>query len=257
MPTIPSSLPDPVLEGHVFWDQHKNKILAALLIALLAVAAYSGYRFYSDHRDNAAADALAAAKTPADLQKVVAQYSGTPAGVSACLFLADQQRKEKKYSEANTTLQTFLDKNPKHELVSTARMAMAANLEALGKPDEALTTYQRLATSDPHGFNAPLALLAEVHLLKAKNQIDEARRVCESILTQYRTSAVANEATRELKSLKGGTKAETPTSAANVTAMPSLQPTAAPSVAPEAASSAPSPIPSEQSKKRHSRRPQL
>ena len=65
-------------------------------------------------------------------------------------------------------------------------MAMAANLESLGKYDEALTTYQRLAAGDPHGFNAPIALLSEVHLLKEKNQIDEARRVCETILTQCR-----------------------------------------------------------------------
>ncbi|MEP6698945.1 MAG: tetratricopeptide repeat protein [Verrucomicrobiota bacterium] len=210
MPILPSSLPDPVLEGHVFWDRYKKEIIAALLIALLAVAAYGGYRFYSEHRENAAASALAASKTPADLQKVITQYSGTPAGASAFLFLAERQRKEKKYAEANATLKTFLDKNSKHELASTARMATAANLEALGKPDEALATYQRLAASDPRGFNAPLAMLSEVPLLKAKNQIDEARRICETILTQYRTSGAANEATRQLRLLKDPSKAETP-----------------------------------------------
>ena len=78
---------------------------------------------------------------------------------------------------------------------------MAANLESLGKNDEALSTYQRLATEYPQSFNAPLALLAEVPLLKAKNRNDEARRVCETIISQYRDSIVANEAMRELISL--------------------------------------------------------
>ena len=38
-------------------------------------------------------------------------------------------------------------------------------------------------------------------LLKAKNRNDEARRVCETIISQYRDSIVANEAMRELISL--------------------------------------------------------
>ena len=69
-------------------------------------------------------------------------------------------------------------------------MGVAANLESLGKNDEALSTYQRLATEYPQSFNAPLALLAEVPLMKAKNRNDEARRVCETIISQYRDSIV-------------------------------------------------------------------
>ena len=38
-------------------------------------------------------------------------------------------------------------------------------------------------------------------LLKAKNRNDEARRVCETIISQYRDSILANEAMRELISL--------------------------------------------------------
>jgi tetratricopeptide (TPR) repeat protein len=130
--------------------------------------------------------------------------------------LADSQRNEKKFTEANATLQTFLDKYPKHEMAGTARLGMGANLEALGKKDEALTAYQRLAASDPRAFTAPIALFSQIHLLKEKNQIEEARRVCETILTQYRESRVVGEVTRQLRQLKGGTQA------------PTVQPTIAP-----------------------------
>ena len=161
-----------------------------------------GYRLYSERRDDAAANSLTSAKTAADFQKVIAQYPGTPAGGAAYLFLAEEQRKEKKFNEANTTLQSFVEKYPKHQLKGTARMAMAANLESLGKTDEALAAYQRLAADDPQGFTAPVALISEVRLLKEKNQNEEAQRVCETILTKYRESLVAGEATRQLRLLK-------------------------------------------------------
>jgi tetratricopeptide (TPR) repeat protein len=202
MSTLSTS--DPVLERPVLWDLHKRNVMAVLVIALLAVAAYGGYLFYSYRRDMTSANLLAGAKTPAEYQKIITDYSGTAAGGSAYLLLADSQRAEKKYSEANATLQTFLDKYPKHEMVGTARMAMAANLEELGKKDEALALYQQIAASEPKAFTAPVALYSQIHLLKEKNQVAEARRVCETILTQYRESRLAGEVQRQLRLLKGG-----------------------------------------------------
>ena len=113
-------------------------------------------------------------------------------------------------------------------------MAMAANLEALGKPDEALTAYQKLATDDPQSFTAPIAMISQVHLLKEKKQVDEARRVCETILTKYRDSLVANDAQRQLRLLKGSEP--TPAAAETVTTVPamSVAPAAPPAAAPAA-----------------------
>jgi predicted negative regulator of RcsB-dependent stress response len=232
MPTLSST--DPVLETQVFWDRHKKEVFAALIIALLAVMAWGGYRLYSERRDDAAATMLTSAKTAADFQKVIAQYPGTPAGAAAYLFFAEEQRKEKKFIEANTTLQSFVEKYPKHQLKGTARMAMAANLESLGKSDEALAAYQRLAADDPQGFTAPVALISEVRLLKEKNQNEEAQRVCETILTKYRESLVAGEATRQLKLLRPPVEAPTPAPTVNVPPLlsrPSDPPAAAPPAA--------------------------
>jgi TolA-binding protein len=134
---------------------------------------------------------------------LIAKYPDAPATAGGYLLLAAAQRNEGKFNEANVTLQAFLDKNPKHQLVTTARMAMAANLESLRKPDEALAAYQRVATEYRDSFNAPLALFAEVPLLKAKNKTSEARQVCETIMTQYRESYIAGEAARELRMMRG------------------------------------------------------
>jgi tetratricopeptide (TPR) repeat protein len=206
-----SSFSDAALEGEVFWDRYKTKVMAVLVIALLGVAGFGGYRFYSERRANAAANLLASAKTSAEYQKVISEYPSTPAGASAYLLVADAQKAEKKFSEAISTLQSFLNKHPKHELAGTARLAMAGNLEALGKVDEALTSYQRLATSEPRAYTAPVALYSQIRLLKEKNQIEEARRVCETIITQYRESRFAAEAGYLLRVLK--VKNEPPTAA--------------------------------------------
>jgi TolA-binding protein len=201
MPTTLSTN-DTAPERDVFWERYKKEVMAVLIVALVAVAGYGGYRLYSDRQANVAATMLASAKTVADFQKVISDYPTTAAGGSAYLLLADAQRNERKFNEANATLQTFLDKFPKHELAGTARLAMAGNLEAMGKKDDALTAYQRLVSGDPHGFTAPIALYSQIHLLKEKKQIEEARRLCETIMTQHRESRLAADAAYQLRSLK-------------------------------------------------------
>ncbi len=208
MPTVPPPSYDAALETRVFWERFKTEIIAALIIVVLAIVGFGAYRFYSDRRAASASALLASAKSADAYQQVIADYPNTPAAADAYLLLAEAQRKEKKFTEANTTLQVFIDKNPNHELVSTAKMAMAANLESMGKNDEALSMYQQIASTYPNSFNAPLALLSQVYLLKSRNQTEEARRVCETILTRHRESFWAGEAAQELRLLKPSASSE-------------------------------------------------
>jgi TolA-binding protein len=193
---------DPKLEAHVFWYRFRAEIAAVAVFAFLVGIGYAGYRFYSERQNSAAAVLMGSAKRAQDYEQVIAHYPSTAAGASAFLFLAEVQRNDRKFAESNATLQLFIDKHPGHELVSTARIAMAANLQTMGKTDEALSIYQQVAVTYPQGYVAPLALISQVSILKAKNQSDAARRVCETIITQYRESFWANEAMRELRSLK-------------------------------------------------------
>lgn len=202
MPTAPPLSRDPALEAHVFWHKFKNEILGLIVVVVLAIIGFSAYRFYSEHRNSAASALLAAARNAQDYEQLIARYPKTPAGATAHLFLAQAQRKDRKFTESNVTLQVFIGRHPNHELVSTAKMAIAANLESMGKMDEALSMYQRVAADYPKSFNAPAALISQVQLLKAKNQTDAARRICETIITQHQESIWANEAMRELRSLK-------------------------------------------------------
>jgi TolA-binding protein len=217
MPAAPPPTHDVAVDARVFWLRFQKEIAAALIVVVLAMIGYTGYRFYKNRRESFAAELLGTAKTPRDFQEVASRYPNTPAGASAYLLLAEKFRNEKKFAEANAALQEFIDKNPEHDFVPTAKLAKAANLEAMGKSDEALAIYQQVAAQYPSSFTAPLALISEVPLLKAKNRTDEARRVCEDILTKYRmpgqqldAAAADNrmetvwavEAMRHLRSLK-------------------------------------------------------
>ncbi len=210
-PITPTSTPaDPLIETQVFWMKYKNAIIIAVVSLLLAIVAYGAYRFISARQEAAAAEMLGRAKTAADYQQVIVEHPGSNAAPTAALLLAAEQRKEGKFAEANTTLQSFIDRHEDHQLVTTAEMAIAANYDSLGRPDDALKTYQRIAADHKDSYNAPLAMISQIPLLKAKGQIDEARRVAETVMTQYRESFASQEAQRLLKTLKPPANAAAP-----------------------------------------------
>ena len=200
MPTAPPPSRDVALETRFFWERYRNPIIVGAIVVLLAATAFTGYRFYSDRRAAAASAALASANTGQEYEQVIARYLNTPAGADAYILLA----------EANKTLETFIAKYPKHEFVSTAKMAMAANLESMGKTDEALAMYQQIASNYPNSYAAPLAMLSQVYILKSKNRNDDARRICETMLTQFRTSFWASEAMQQLRLLRPVTTSTPP-----------------------------------------------
>jgi tetratricopeptide (TPR) repeat protein len=244
MPTAAPPSRDVALETRVFWERFKQPIIAVLSVVMLATVAFTAYRFYADRRATAASVALASANTAQEYEQVIARYPNTSATADAYILLAEVQRKERKFPEANKALETFIAKYPKHELGSTAKMAMANNLEAMGKTDEALAMYQQIASAYPNSYAAPLAMLSQVYLLKAKNRNDDARRICETILTQYRTSFWAGEAMQQLRLLKPiTTSAPPPVAVPTVPPMLAVPPAPAPQAppAPNQPQSVPSP----------------
>jgi TolA-binding protein len=217
---MPATAPPPThsatVGAQVLWIKYQREIVAAILLAIIAAIGYAGYRFYSDRKDANAATLLAKAKTPAEYEQVIAQYSRSPAGASAYVLLGQAQRNDKKFLESNTTLQNFVQKFPKHELAPAARIAMAANFESLGRNDDALSIYQKVANDTPQSYEAAYALISQVRLLKAKNQNEQARQICEKILTDHSESRWAGEAMRELRELTPKEAAAPPPGAPDV-----------------------------------------
>jgi hypothetical protein len=93
---------------------------------------------------------------------------------------------------------------------------------------------------DPKGFAAPIALYSEIHLLKEKKQIEEARRVCETIKSQYPESRLVADAEYQLRLLKVDNAPATAAPSPTVVPPP---PAAAPSAPPAGPSAAAPPLP--------------
>src|ERR1044071_8052656 len=108
MPIAPPPSRDGALETRFFWERFKTPIIAAAIVILLGGIAFTGYRFYSDRRVAAASAALAGANTAQGYEQVIGAYANTPAAADAYILLAEAQRKEKKFNEANKTLQMFV-----------------------------------------------------------------------------------------------------------------------------------------------------
>jgi TolA-binding protein len=205
MPPVRADKAEPAIDAQVFWFKYRKQIMWGLVLAIVLGLVMAGYRLYRDRRETSASTILSAAKTTADYEQIISRYGDTAAAASSYLLLADAQRKERKFAEANATLQNFMERFPEHDLIPTARMAIASNLESLGKQDEAFAMYQQITSTNAGSFNAPLALLAQAQILQTKNRIDDARRLCETIITQYRESYYAAlEAQRMLRNLKPG-----------------------------------------------------
>src|SRR5437868_5873424 len=234
---------NPTLDAQVFWYKYQREIAILLGLSVIGIVGMAGYRLYRDRREATAATLFSAAKTPAAYEALINQHSDTAAAASAYLLLADAQRKDGKYAEANATLMKFLERFPRNQLANTGGMAMAANQHAMGKEDEAFATYQQVASANVSGFNAPMALIEQVHILQDKGKTEDARRICETIMMQYRDSYAAMEASQLLRSFLKTAKPEpspatapaTPGAAATETVAPSTKemptaPNSAPSV---------------------------
>ena len=210
MPLAKEAITDPALDAQFFWYKYQREIAILLGVAVLGIVGLAGYRLYRDRREATAATLFSAAKTPAAYEAIINQHSDTAAAASAYLLLADAQRKDEKYAAANATLMKFLEKFPRHQLANTARMAMAANQQAMGKEDEAFATYQQVASTNVPDFNVPMALIEQVHVLQEKGKTEDARRICETIMMQYRDSYAAMEASQLLRTFLKTAKPEIP-----------------------------------------------
>ena len=93
--------------------------------------------------------------------------------------------------------------------------------EAQGQLDQAMASLQKVTTSYPTSFSAPLALISQGRILKSQGKTEEAKRAFETVINQFGETAFAQEAMRMNAQL---TKESAP--AAPVTPAPTSEGTA-------------------------------
>jgi TolA-binding protein len=184
-----------------FWYLHKTKIIAFTVLFVVALLGYTIFEITQRNARESANKAFASAKSADDYKKVIAEHSGQKAAGNAHLKLAELLRNEGKYDEANGILRSFIEKYPTHPLVAGAWLSLGQNAEAAGKADDALTQYQKILTTFPNSYAAPISLLAQGRIQKGKGENDAAKRTFEQVISQYKLTSFQFEAQRELAEL--------------------------------------------------------
>lgn len=194
--------PDLGLEAEIFWDRHKAKVLGALVLALAAILGYSIFLFMRASALASANAQLSAAKTIDELKKVVADHPASVVAGDAYLVLAQKQAEAREYEAAASSAQTVTEKYPDHPLVGAAWLAVGANLEAVGKLDQADLAYKTATDRPAADFAVPLALLARANLAKLRGNTVEARRFLDDVLARYPGSGPAMQAEQDKRFLR-------------------------------------------------------
>ena len=121
--TPPASSAPEEFDPLVFWIKHKSRIVLYTTMVVAALALYFAYWTVEKTRREHSEQALANAKTVEDYRKVVDDYPKSAAAGDALLLMADKLRTEGKLDESSAALKSFIERFPKHSLISGDRIA--------------------------------------------------------------------------------------------------------------------------------------
>ena len=150
----------------VFWIQHRNKILLLAGLFAVALAAFAHFRIRPPRGATPPPRSFSPRPTTPDgFRKVIAEYPGHGRRGQRAPDARGKAARRKANSTNPRRRCAPSSKNiPSIQLISGAWTSIAANLEAQGKTDEALSTYQKVSTAlrehlqrsrRAHGASAP------------------------------------------------------------------------------------------------------
>ncbi len=182
-------------------QRNKALIIVACLVIIGGAAFLSFQNIANDKKNNEADQAFASAQTPEALEVVSRNYPETEAGLFAALLVADRYFQQGEWDRATQAYQRVLDHHSSSILAPSARVGLAAILQAKGQTDEAIKSYQSLILEFPHSLQAPQAQFSTGRLQEGQGKLKEARQTYETLITTYTTSAWKAEAQERIKKI--------------------------------------------------------
>ncbi len=244
-------VPEAVIEGdapssaEIFFEKNRRAILAALLLGLIAVFAGIAFKSTREKKAAAAAMAFSTAESIADYDAVSRDYQGSIPGGNALLLKADVESKEKKITEAQATLTSFITSYPDHPRFYQGVFALGALAQAAGKDDEAKRYYQQVIDGEQSADLSPLALTRLGDIAYANGDYENARGIYSSVMPKYPGNPFFYKVQQKLNRLNLVSPPQAATKPVAIPAPPTAPPAApketAPSPEEAAAPEAPAP----------------
>jgi outer membrane protein assembly factor BamD (BamD/ComL family) len=215
MSSEPAAQPSPPLSSfdpEIFWALHKQKVLVGALILVVVLIGGSIYFGLQAIKTQKAEAAYAAVDSVEGWQAVIHEYPDSIAAGNSYLRIGSKLREETKYPESDSAYDSFVQHFPKHPLLASGYMGLAANAELENHADKALNTYKEVATQFSSSYMAPMALFQQARLVEANGQLKEAQQLFESLVRRYPESSFSGEAGRRAGRLADKLSQETPKS---------------------------------------------
>ena len=209
-PGAQSSQPLSTFDPEIFWALHKQKILAAAVVLILILFGGSIYFGLQAVKTQKAEAAYAAADSIEGWQALIREFPDSIAAGDSYLRIGQKMREDGKYSESDTAYDSFVHRFPKHPLLVTGYMGLAANAELENHLDKALNEYKEVGMQFSSSYMAPMALFQQARLAETKGELKEAQQLFESIVRRYPESSFSGEAGRRAGRLADKLSREAP-----------------------------------------------
>lgn len=192
-----------------FFEQYKWRIIGGAAAVILGILGVGGIQIYRYQQKESARAAYATAESQEDFERIVSEFGGTVAS-NARLRLAALLRDSGQTKESDAVLQQVVEDEPDYELVSAAMLGLAANREAAGEIEEAISIYQQIPAKYDDSYAAPLARLQEGKLLMILGRDEQARTLFEDLSVTAAESPVGQQAANMLRFLRPPESSSTP-----------------------------------------------
>lgn len=185
----------------LFWEKNKKVILLGVA-SIVALALAVGVWFYRQHiKAEESRKAFAVADSPDAWRDLIAKYPGSLPAASSRLLLAESLRESGDLKGSTEVYNAFLAEAPKtNPLLGLALLGLAQNASAAGDQAASLEKLKEAAASSS-SYGAELALLLEGRQLTEAGKYQEARKVYESIPTEFPESLAARVALSQLEQI--------------------------------------------------------
>ncbi len=187
-------------------------VVYPLLVIVAALLIGFGLYYYQlnlrEQAEEAAAAAISAAKTPADLTKIADTYPTTTQAAVAQMKAGALSLAAKDYPAAQKSYQAVLDsKEAPAELHDAAQLGLASVLEATGKTDDAIQTYLVVAQKGNQSPFAPVAYHQVASIYASRDDKTNEEKILQQAVRLGGDSSFVKQAAERLKTLAPETSA--------------------------------------------------
>ena len=160
-----------------WWEKDGKQYVIGLLIAAVVVGGWYWWKHHRESVRNAASDALTSTYTTEEIEESVSRFSGTPTEGALRLRLAKSYFDAGRYEEALSTYDALASAAP-DGFADVPAVGRAQCLEALSRFEEAQKAFDAFAEANPSNY---LALTAQLGAARCMAQSGDKKKALERI----------------------------------------------------------------------------